>query len=575
MRIMIRHRLLCFLQKRGMDMYHIICEGKNVSLKEGSTIGNLWEKVRNGRPEEDAVLAYCDNELADFQTPVKDHVTVRWVDRKDKQAYMAYQRTLIMLLILAVHDIYGPGADVEVQHSLGKGLYCEFCAECVPEHAVLPQEMEKLETRMHEIACAGYPIRRVLISKKKAIAKLIERGDRNSADVLSHLSIRGFWAYRCGEYFDYYFGPMLPDMKYLTCFRLTPYAPGFLLRFPDIGKPEVLPDYKEEPLFARVFLEAERWGEVIGCRNVSDLNRTIENGTISSLIDTAEALHEKKLAHIADVVHEQEPKIRMICISGPSSAGKTTFMKRLLVQMRVNGIRPVTISLDDYYRDRREYAPDGKNDFEDLSALDTDLFQQSILDLLAGKPVHLPRFNFVSGERAWDAEETRLGGNQPVIVEGLHALNPELTRFVPGYQRVNIYLGALTQLSINAHNRISTSDTRLLRRMVRDSQFRSNDVVKTLDSWDSVRSGEERNIFRFQERADIIFNTALIYELPVLKKIAAPLLNSVEPSNPMYAEAQRLLLFLEPFDEMDDGLVPDNSILREFIGPRKLQKYRG
>ena len=340
------------------------------------------------------------------------------------------------------------------------------------------------------------------------------------------------------------------------------------MEYPKVENPEELPEYKEIPKMARLFLDAEEWGRIVRCEYVSDLNHYIENGTIQEIIDMAEALQEKKLGQIADYIVNQKPGIKVVLIAGPSSAGKTTFCKRLTTQLRVVGLRPVRISLDDYFYNREDTPrnPDGSYDFESLRAIDVPLFNQQIDDLSQGKEVHLSRFDFVTGQRHFDEKPTSLETNQPIVVEGLHALNDSLTYMLPRYEKVKISLGVLTQIRINDHNRISTSDTRIIRRLVRDHQFRARGPQATLEIWSDVRRGEETNIYPYQEDADTIFNTALPYELSVLKPFAEPLLASVEPDNPYYAEAQRLLLFLKPFRSVDASVVPNNSLLREFIG---------
>lgn len=531
-------------------------------MPEGSSVGQLWERVRKGRDREEAVLAFCDGAVVDFQTTFSGDSVIQWIPMNHPYASMACQRTLVMLLIMTVKEIYGKAADVEIEHSLGKALYCEFRAD----HPVLQKDLQQIEDCMHRTVSEGRDIRRIILSKKQALDLLQKKSNQKEAALLEKLPMEELAVYQCGDFMDSYMGPMLPDMNYLTCFKLEPYAPGFLLRFPADGHPHELPPYHEEPLFARVFLEAEKWGRLIGCRNVAELNRAVEHDGAKDLILTAEALHEKKIAHIADMVHERDPAVRMICISGPSSAGKTPFMKRLIVQLRVNGIRPVMISLDDYYRERSADSGETVN-FEDLSALDVSLFQETMADLLEGRPVRLPVFDFSSGKRYWRKNPICLDPDQPVMIEGLHAFHPELTRFVPGYQCIHVYLGALTQLALNRHNRISTADTRLLRRLVRDSVFRANTAEMTLSHWGQVREGEERNIFHFQNQADVVFNTALIYELPVLKMRALPLLKLIGRGSPAFSEACRLCQFLEPFEELGDENIPANSILREFIGP--------
>lgn len=536
----------------------ISCEGQVYELKNTATPQDLWDMVRGNRSWEDAVLADCEGDIIDFQTPFPGDTAVKWVPMNTPAAYRAYQRSLIMLLVIAVKEIYGEEADVKVKHTLGSSLYCEFSDSHVP----FQKELDLLYKRMKAIAQEGQDISLMTVTKKRAEDFLIKNGRIKDAELLSQINTDKINVSQCGNYVDYFFGPMLPDMSYAKVFDLKSYAPGFLLQMPPRGSME-LQKVEEAPLFSRVFLETQNWSELIGCNSLINLNKAIENHTVGDLILMAEALHEKKIAELADKICVQKPEVRLVCIAGPSSSGKTTFMKRLIIHLWVNGVKPVMLSLDDYFRNRDEMD---KSVWEDLEALDLPLFEETVVKLLEGKEVRLPRFNFITGKKEWDEKATRLGEGQPILVEGLHGLNPALSYFVPGYQCVHVYLSALTQITINNHNRISTSDTRLLRRMVRDARGRGHDVETTLAHWDSVRQGEERNIFSFQNKADFIFNSALIYELPVLKKLAKPLLQTVSKGSSVYPEAQRLLHFLEPFCELDTSLVPSNSLLREFVG---------
>lgn len=536
----------------------ISCEGQVYELKNTATPQDLWDMVRGNRSWEDAVLADCEGDIIDFQTPFPGDTAVKWIPMNTPAAYRTYQRSLIMLLVIAVKEIYGEEADVKVKHTLGSSLYCEFSDSHVP----FQKELEFLYKRMKAIVQEGRDISLMTVTKKRAEDFLIKNRRIKDAELLSQINTDKINVSQCGNYVDYFFGPMLPDMSYAKVFDLKSYAPGFLLQMPPRGSME-LQKVEEAPLFSRVFLETQNWSELIGCNSLIDLNKAIENHTVGDLILMAEAFHEKKIAELADKICGQKPEVRLVCIAGPSSSGKTTFMKRLIIHLWVNGVKPVMLSLDDYFRNRDEMD---KSVWEDLEALDLPLFEETVVKLLEGKEVRLPRFNFITGKKEWDDKATRLGEGQPILVEGLHGLNPALSYFVPGYQCVHVYLSALTQITINNHNRISTSDTRLLRRMVRDARGRGHDVETTLAHWDSVRQGEERNIFSFQNKADFIFNSALIYELPVLKKLAKPLLQTVSKGSSVYPEAQRLLHFLEPFCELDTSLVPSNSLLREFVG---------
>lgn len=543
---------------------NITCEGRSFQFLKGATPQNLWNIVRGDRGRNDAVLADCDGDIMDFQTAFEKDGNVIWISLDSRKAYEAYRRTAVMLLVCAIHELYGDHYDVKVKHSLGKSIYCEF----KDGHTPLQNELKRIREKMKEISSAKRRITKLVVGRQRAIAFLRMKGRVNDAELLSQIHVSELHVYQCGKVIDYYLGPMLPDMGYISAFDLHSYAPGFLLQLPVPGTMELV-EQEEDPLYAGVFLESQSWSELIGCHNLGELNRAIDTGRIYNIVATSEALQEKKIAELADRICEQKPGIRLVCMAGPSSSGKTTFMKRLIVHLWVNGVRPVMLSLDDYFRNRDEM---GDESWEDLNALDLDLFEHTVSALLEGREVRLPRFNFITGKREWCREPVKLGKDQPVLVEGLHALNPKLTYFVPGYQCIRVYLSALTQLTINDHNRISTSDSRLLRRLVRDYQFRGNGPEHTLLVWESVREGEERNIFQYQNRADIVFNTALLYEIPVLKKLAWPLLQKIDRTSAAYWDARRLLSLLTPFRELDEQVVPEESLLREFVGYRGIGK---
>ncbi|MCX7971489.1 MAG: nucleoside kinase, partial [Negativicutes bacterium] len=356
----------------------------------------------------------------------------------------------------------------------------------------------------------------------------------------------------------------------LDVFALRYYSQdGFILRYPEKDNPRVLPPFVDQPKLSRVFREAERWGKILNCDFVSSLNNaTGDCRRIGDIVRVAEGLHEKKIAQIADMVAEQSDQIRLITIAGPSSSGKTTFANRLGIQLMVNGLRPVRISLDDYFVDR-ERTPRDKNgdyDFEALEAIDIDLFNEHLTALLAGEEVDIPSFDFTTGSRRYKGNLLVLGENQPLIIEGIHGLNERLTESVPRHSKLKVYVSAITQLAIDNHNRIATTDTRLIRRIVRDNRYRGHTALATLKMWPSVRRGEERNIFPFQEEADVMFNSALIYELAVLGAHAVPLLEQITADDEQYFEARRLIKLLSFFLPISEELVPNNSILREFIG---------
>lgn len=535
------------------------------SAEEGTS---LLQLCRREHPEAapPIVAALYNNEVVGLQTVVKESGDITWFSTATREGNQCVIRTAIFLLVRAVADLY-PHGRVFVKHALRKSLYCELDIG----HTVTIQDVSSIKRRMDEIVAQNEPVSQLVLSAESAMDMCRNRHLHREAELLDHVGVQHIMAYQCGPLFDYYMGPLLPSMGYVTCFNLRSYAPGVILETPTEEHPDVLPEYKEIPKMARLFLDAEEWGRIVRCEYVSDLNRYIADGTIQDIVDMAEALQEKKLAALADYVVNQRPKIKVVLIAGPSSAGKTTFCKRLTTQLRVVGLRPVKISLDDYFYNREDTPknPDGSYDFESIRAIDIPLFNQQIDELQQGKEVHLSRFDFISGRRYFEDRPVRLEKGQPIVVEGLHALNDSLTYMLPRYEKVKISLGVLTQIRINDHNRISTSDTRIIRRMVRDQQFRDRGPSATMDIWGDVRRGEETNIYPYQEDADTIFNTALPYELSVLKPYAEPLLASIGRDSPHYAEAQRLLTFLMPFTGIDESVVPPNSLLREFIGSGK------
>lgn len=545
-----------------MVTLHDITNGQTYEVEKGMTLLQI-SKERNPQAEPRIAAALYNNEFVGLQTKADEDGDISWFSMATLEGTQCVVRTAVFLLVRAVSDIY-PNGKVFVKHALRKALYCELDIG----HTVTVQDVQSIKRRMHEIVDQRETISQVVTSSETAMEMCRNRHMEREAELLRHVDVTHIMAYQCGPSFDYYMGPLLPDMGYVTCFNLRSYAPGVILETPTADHPDKLPPYKEIPKMARLFLDAEEWGRIVRCEYVSDLNRYVADGTIQDIIDMAEALQEKKMAELADYVVTQRPKIKVVLIAGPSSAGKTTFCRRLTTQLRVVGLRPVKISLDDYFYNREDTPrnPDGSYDFESLRAVDVPLFNEQIDALQQGKDICLARFDFVTGHRYFDEKPVHLEVDQPIVVEGLHALNNSLTYMLPRYEKVKISLGVLTQIRINDHNRISTSDTRIIRRMVRDQQFRDRGPTATMEIWSDVRRGEETNIYPYQEDADTIFNTALPYELSVLKPYAEPLLKSITKDSPHYAEAQRLLKFLMPFRALKSSVVPPNSLLREFIG---------
>lgn len=472
------------------------------------------------------------------------------------------------MLITAVQELYH-GAEVVVQFTANKGLFCEV--------NYLPVQLDEqvvaaIEARMRQIVAENRPLVKRSLSRDEAVRLFKSSGQIEKANLISALQRERVSVYSCGSYDDYLYGRLLPSTGELGHFELDYEPPGVLLRMPNqytFARREV-PRRVPQPKFHRILSEAKNWARILQCRYVTDLNRINRQGRIGEVIRISEALQEKTIAGIADHISEHRDRLRMIIIAGPSSSGKTSFAQRLRVQLLVNGLEPVSISLDDYFKNRADTPKNekGEYDYECLEALDTELFNEQMVALLKGDTVDLPHYNFLTGmsERA-GGRHLLVGHDQPIIVEGIHGLNERLSELVPRHCKYKIYISALTQLNIDAHNRIPTTSARLLRRLVRDYQFRGAHALKTLHQWQTVRDGEEKYIFPFQEEADFMFNSALIYELGILKRYAEPLLETISPEVPEYALARNLLDFCQYFEPiMAEDEVPNNSLLREFIG---------
>ncbi|MFC2607068.1 MAG: nucleoside kinase [Selenomonas sp.] len=510
------------------------------------------------------VAARVDNVLRDLQTPVGDFHTIELVDTRSEFGRRIYRRSVVFLLIMAVRELYSE-TEVVVQFTAHKGLYCAIQSPFdVTESVVL-----ELEQRMREIVAENRPIVKKRLQREEVVQLFKKSEQIEKANLVMSLEAEKASLYYCGEFYDYLFGPMVSATGVLDKFALDAMPGGVLLRTPEPSAPEIVPAFKEQPKFGSILMEAERWASVLHCDYVSDLNRYIRRGEVADIIHVSEALHEKKIAEIADHIASNIKELRLILIAGPSSSGKTSFAQRLRIQLRVNGIEPVSISLDDYFRNWEDTprTKDGAYDFENIGALDVELFNDHLVRLLNGEEVILPHYNFLTGKREVGSEHLSIAPTSPLIVEGIHGLNEALTASVPRGKKFKIYISALTQLNIDAHNRIPTTDARLLRRMVRDYQFRGAYALKTLRQWPDVRAGEEKNIFPFQEEADAMFNSALIYELAVLKRYAVPLLEMVPRDVPEYTKANRLLDFCRCFSDITEEYdIPNNSLLREFIG---------
>jgi uridine kinase len=481
-----------------------------------------------------------------------------------------YQRSLSFLLVTAVKELF-PYARILIDHSLTAGGL--FCTVQDWEPFTL-HDLARIEKRMREIVEENAPIIKRRIPVEEAAALFQAQGHQDKVRLLNYRRKDYLTVYIMHEMVDYFYGYMVPSAGYLQWFKLTHYPPGFILRHPIASRPQELPPFRDSPRLATVFREYGEWLCLMEVENVSALNRAIEDGRIREVILVAEALHERRIAQIAREIASRRDDVRLVLIAGPSSSGKTTFVKRLAVQLLANGIRPRVIGMDDYFVDRNKTprTPDGDYDYESIRALDLPLFNEHLLHLMAGQSVELPHYNFRTGKRE-RGQTMALGPDQIILAEGIHGLNPKLVPAIPGHSIYRVYVSALTNLNIDPHNRVPTTDARLLRRIIRDATYRGYPAQETIERWESVHQGEEQNIFPYQEHADAMFNSALAYELAVLKPFAEPLLRQVEPGTMTFVEAKRLLAFLEWFLPCQPDPIPDNSILREFIGGSILHDY--
>lgn len=510
--------------------------------------------------------AKIDNEIFNLNTTVREGDEIEFFDITDKDGYRIYTKTISAVFIMACKRLY-PERKVQVENFLGEGLYVEFESG----DGIDFQGLEKIKEEMKSIIAADYDIYREKVDKNKAIELFEKNNYTDKIRLLNTLDRDRTHIYHIDDHIDTYHGFLAPSTGFVKVFDLKYYYPGCLIVFPTRTSNNELPQFKELNRLSKVFKEANEWGDIMDLAYIGSLNEKILSGEIEDVVKISEALHEKKIGKIADKICEDRD-IHLILIAGPTSSGKTTFAKRLEIQLKVNGMRPIAISVDDYFVDR-EKTPlngDGSYNFETIDAIDLDTLNRDLIDLLEGKEVELPKFDFLTGKREMSGNFVKVDKDHPIILEGIHSLNPKMTSYIPNKNKYKIYISALTQLNIDAHNRIPTTDTRLIRRMIRDVKFRGNDPHRTFELWSGVRLGEEKYIFPFQEQADIMFDSALVYELAVLKKHALPLLKEIGKDSEHYAEAKKLLKFLQYFiDIEDETMISQNSILREFIGKPK------
>lgn len=543
----------------------VICENtaRRYSVLPGMTLLEFCKSQQIDLPYP-VLGAMVNHRLRDLRLRLLIPVTVEFIDITHAAGIRMYTRSLFFLLQRAVREVM-PSCRLRVSHSVSRGYYCVISGYEQPiEYPLIFSILEK----MREFIGRDLPFESKRMTTEEAIAIFEQQGDPEKVRLLQSRPKLYTTLYALDGVYDYYLEGLVPSTGYLERFDLVKYYQGMLLRVPQQKSPESLEELEIQDKMFEIFREYQDWVEVLGIKDAGTINLRVRKGEGGDLVKVSEALHEKKVAQIADTIHSRGDLIRLILIAGPSSSGKTTFSKRLAVQLQVAGLRPHTLSLDNYFVNRENTPRDEKGDydFESLDALDVAKFNDDLLALMAGERVELPKFSFERGERYFDGSFLQLEPNGILVVEGIHGLNPLLTDRIPRERKFKIYISALTSISLDGQSRIASSDNRLLRRMVRDQRYRSYGAIQTIRRWGSVRRGEDKNIFPYQEESDIMFNSALPYEFGVLKQFAEPILNEVPDSVPEYSEAVRLLRFLRVFSPIGQEEIPPTSILREFLG---------
>jgi uridine kinase len=540
-----------------------LAAGRARDYPAGTPVSEVVRDPEFPRTRLPLIAALVNNEVVCMQHPLAVNCTVAPVDLGSKAGLAVYRKSLCFLLSMAVGRAF-PKRRLVIGHSLGQGYFYYFEGL----ERVSAEDLARIETSMRETVVKDLPIRTMALSYREAMEYFEKHHQPDTLLLLDNRNDPAITVHSCEGFLDLSHGPLVASTGVLSSFEILDYPPGFLLRYPPAEDPLRVGPFVEDPVLFSIYREYKNWGKILRVSSVGSLSGLVRSGEIQEFIQVAEALHDKKIAEIADRINSQRDQVKLVLIAGPSSSGKTTFSKKLMIQLRVVGRNPVTISMDDYFKPQSETPRDeeGKPDLESLGALDVETLNDSLVRLLKGEEVETPIFDFHSGTRKPEGRRMKLPDRVILILEGIHGLNDALTPLVERQRKHKIYVSALTQLNLDDHNRIATTDNRLIRRMVRDSQFRGHSALRTLSMWPSVRRGEDRNIFPFQNSADSAFNSALDYELAVLKVYAEPLLSTVKPDAAEYQDARNLLSFLANFTPLHPRWVPATSILREFIG---------
>ena len=545
-------------------MYTVRVGEEERSYKEGTTYEEIAKQYQKDY-ENDIVLVFVNNKLQELPKKLNKDCTLRFVATSDTVGMATYQRSMSFMMVKAVYDIAGHDniEKVRIDFSVSKGYYCTIEGKCKVDQKLLDQ----ISQRMHSMIEEKMPIEKNTLHTDDAVSLFKKYGMTDKEKLFHYRRVSHVNVYKMNQFEDYYYGYMVPNAGYLKYFELYLYDEGFVLQMPTEKDPKTVPPFEPQHKLFQVLKESSKWGSMLNLDTVGDLNEQITGGDMQEVILVQEAMQEKRIAEIAAMIH-QRPEIKFVLIAGPSSSGKTTFSHRLSIQLRALGMRPHPIAVDNYFVDREKTPRDekGNYDFECIEAIDVELFNRQMTELLEGKEVSLPIFNFKTGKREFNTVSKKLGPNDVLVIEGIHCLNDALTYQLASENKFKIYISALTQLNIDEHNRIPTTDGRLIRRIVRDARTRGTSARNTIAMWPSVRNGEEKNIFPYQEEADVMFNSALIYELAVLKQYVEPILFGIDKDCPEYVEAKRLLKFLDYFVGISTDYIPTNSLLREFVG---------
>ncbi len=532
----------------------------DTEVGEGTSLSELSKIYKSSFPH-DILSARVDNIERDLAYRIDDDCTVEFLDITSSLGFRVYQRSAVFIMLAAVRKILGAGAVVWVEHTINDNIFCT-----VKGAEITDSLLSKIRTEMLDIVNSNFEIQKVQVSFAEAEELFKANNLMHCYNELKYIRANNITLYKLNDYYDYLYGTMVPSTKYIGIFNLVKHSDGFVLQFESPHKPGTLNPHRDYKKLTAIFKEYNEWSEILNVSALGSLNDAISSGRIKELMLIAEALQEKKIANIADEIQKSGKKL--VFIAGPSSSGKTTFSKRLCIQLKVIGIKPHVISLDDYYKPREEipFEEDGTRNFENINTLEIDRLNDDLIRLKAGEEVETPIYDFLTGEPKSTGRKIQLESDDVLVIEGIHGLNDALTPRISAEDKFKIYISALTQLNIDEHNRISTTDSRLIRRIVRDNAFRGFPASNTISMWHKVLKGEEENIFPFQENADVTFNSALIYELGVLKVFAEPLLFNMDKSESGYTEAKRLLNLLNGFLAVNPQDIPDNSLIREFIG---------